>query len=83
MTHRRSVFVLGLMLAASPVAASGRAPGPMPSPTDGVGARYCLHVEAALGSRLETVQCWTRAEWAEQDVNVDQEWAKEGVAVRR
>ena len=41
-----------------------------------------LHaVEAATGSRIETMQCWTRAEWADQGVNVDHDWAKEGVGV--
>ena len=45
------------------------------------GARYCLRVEAALGTRLETVQCWTREEWADMEVDVDAEWAKEGVRV--
>ena len=29
----------------------------------------------------ETVQCWTRAEWLDQDVDIDKEWAKEGVSV--
>jgi hypothetical protein len=42
-----------------------------------------MHVEPVTGSLVETVQCWTRAEWAEQDVDVDREWAKEGVAVLR
>ena len=44
-------------------------------------ALYCLRVEAATGTRLETVQCWTRDEWAENEVDVDKDWAKEGVAV--
>ena len=30
---------------------------------------------------VQTVQCWTRDEWAEQGVDVDKEWAKEGVGV--
>jgi hypothetical protein len=32
-------------------------------------------------SLLETVLCWTRAEWAEQGVDVDKDWATEGVAI--
>jgi uncharacterized protein YjhX (UPF0386 family) len=38
-----------------------------------------MHIEAITGSRLELVKCWTRQEWAEQGVDVDQDWAKEGV----
>jgi hypothetical protein len=33
------------------------------------------------GNVAEPVVCWTRGEWAEQGVDVDKEWAKEGVAV--
>jgi len=40
-----------------------------------------MRIEAITGSRMEQVRCWTRAEWAEQDVDVDQEWAKDGVRV--
>lgn len=44
-------------------------------------ARYCLKIEAVTGTRLERVRCHTRAEWAELDVDVDAEWAREGVRV--
>jgi uncharacterized protein YjhX (UPF0386 family) len=40
-----------------------------------------MRIEAIIGSRIEEIRCWTRAEWAEQDVDVDAEWAKEGVRV--
>ena len=51
------------------------------APAAGPDARYCLRVEAATGTRLETVQCWTREEWAALEVDVDREWAREGVRV--
>jgi hypothetical protein len=55
---------------------------PMGSAPPGTPAtRYCLHVGPVTGSLVETVQCWTREEWAAQDVDVDQEWAKNGVGV--
>ena len=41
--------------------------------------RYCLRVAALTGSNVETVQCWTRAEWADQGVDVDQAWLKDGI----
>jgi hypothetical protein len=42
-----------------------------------------MRVEPIVGSNVETVQCWTRAEWLEQGVDVDKWWAKEGVTVVR
>jgi hypothetical protein len=73
-----------LLAAASPLAASAPEPDVMPpAPTDSPGARYCLRVEPVTGTRIEFVRCWTRQEWAEQEVDVDKEWPKEGVAVLR
>ena len=66
-----------LAAAMATVAAQEAAGAPQASPD----ALYCLRVEAVTGTRLETVQCWTRAEWAENEVDVDKDWAKEGVAV--
>jgi hypothetical protein len=40
-----------------------------------------MHLEPFTGSLIETTRCWTRAQWAEQGVDVDKEWSKEGVAV--
>ena len=54
---------------------------PQAAPAAPPEAKYCLRVEPHTGSRLETIECWTREEWAAADVDVDQEWAKEGVRV--
>ncbi|HEX6661035.1 MAG TPA: hypothetical protein VF067_04105 [Sphingomicrobium sp.] len=43
--------------------------------------RYCLRVDPNTGSRMETIQCRTREEWALLEVDVDQEWAENGVRV--
>jgi len=40
-----------------------------------------MRIEAVTGTRIERVRCWTRAEWAEQDVDVDKDWDREGVAI--
>jgi uncharacterized protein YjhX (UPF0386 family) len=40
-----------------------------------------MKIEAVTGTRLERVECWTRQEWADQGVDVDHDWPKEGVAV--
>lgn len=74
------IFVLSATFAAAPAAAAqdGSDAAAPPAPP---AARYCLRVEPQTGSRIESVECWTRAEWADADVDVDKEWAKEGVRV--
>lgn len=57
-------------------------PSVTPSTNDPATTRYCLRVEAPTGSLIETVKCWTRAQWSEQGVDVDKEWPREGVAIR-
>ena len=51
------------------------------APAAGPEARYCLRVEPVTGTLVERVRCWTRGQWVEQGVDVDKEWAKEGVSV--
>ena len=71
---------LGLIVATSPLPAQ---PEVMP-PTAPAGTpttKYCMRIEAVTGTRIETVECWTREQWAEQGVDVDKDWPKEGVAV--
>ena len=55
------------------------------------GTQYCLRVGPYTGTRLETVQCWTRQQWAGQCINdgwtnqcvdVDKEWAENGVRIQ-
>jgi hypothetical protein len=51
------------------------------APAAGPDARYCLRVEPVTGTRVERIRCWTRERWAELGVDVDKEWAREGVRV--
>lgn len=67
------------LLAAAPAVAYD--PAMSPSASDSAWTRYCMKVEPITGSRVETVECWTRAEWAEQGVDLDKDWAKEGVSI--
>lgn len=55
-----------------------RREGAPPAPDS---ALYCLRIEAVTGTRLEEVKCLTRQQWAELEVDLDAEWAKEGVRV--
>lgn len=78
MAHK--ALILGLILAAAPgSAATFDASPPVAAPPGGPGTLYCLHVDPITGSNVQTVQCWTRDEWAYQGVDVDKEWAKNGV----
>ena len=72
-----SILVVGTPALAQPLPADPRAGAPAAGP----GARYCMRVEAATGSRIERVMCWTRQEWFEQGVDVDEDWPREGVSV--
>ncbi|HEU5482347.1 MAG TPA: hypothetical protein VFU80_04550 [Sphingomicrobium sp.] len=82
MAHKDLLIALGMIVAASPASAGIQDPVLATGAPEGTqDTKYCMRIEAALGSRLEEVKCWTREEWAENEVDVDKEWAKEGVAV--
>jgi hypothetical protein len=83
MPYRKLAVALSLIVvAALPVLAhpEERNPG-IGAPAAGPNARYCLKVEPMTGSRIESVRCWTREEWTELGVDIDKDWAKEGVRV--
>lgn len=81
MAYETLAVALGMIFATSAFASPNPQPRPSTAPPGTAETRYCMRIEAITGSRIETVRCWTRAEWAEQDVDVDQEWAREGVRV--
>lgn len=83
MTSKILPITFAVIVAVLPISAASAMPMPTGSAPDaGPLARYCLRVEAVTGTRLETVQCWTREQWADLGVDVDKDWAKEGVAVK-
>jgi hypothetical protein len=86
MAHKRLILALSLIVTASPVLASQMEPAAdgtpvSAAPAGGPDTRYCMRVEPQTGSRLESIECWTREEWAAGGVDVDHDWAKEGVRV--
>jgi len=83
MPHIKSVLASGLIVAlASPLPAlPAERPAGMGAPAAGPHALYCLRVEPPTGSRLESVRCWTRREWTQVGVDIDKDWAKEGVRI--
>lgn len=58
---------------------TGPNPAPAAAPQGTPETRYCLRVDPLVGSRVETIQCKTRDEWAALEIDVDQEWAENGV----
>ena len=80
MAYKQLALTLAVIGLASPLSAAIQDPTPTTAAPAGTAAtKYCMHIEAITGSRLEKLKCWTREEWAEQDVDIDREWAKEGV----
>jgi hypothetical protein len=81
MALKTLVAAFGMIVVASPLAAvqPESAPDQM-APQAGPDAKYCLRVELT-GNVIEPVRCWTREKWADQGVDVDKEWPKEGVKV--
>ena len=86
MARKELIFALGFIVAAAPaplaaqpdtqpivLAASGTAPAAPPD------ARYCMKVDPITGRLAETIECWTRDQWADQGGDVDKEWARNGV----
>ena len=71
----------GLILALSLLAANQPMPPMTPAPPGTPETRYCLRVDPLIGSRIETIQCKTRDDWAMLGLDVDQEWAENGVKV--
>ena len=80
MAHKILIVAIGMLAAAAPVSASQpELQSAQLAPAGTPETLYCMHIEAVTGTRLEEVKCWTRAEWAEQGVDVDHDWAKEGI----
>ena len=45
------------------------------------GALYCLKMEPITGTRIGSLLCWTRQQWADNDIDLDKAWAEDGVEV--
>jgi hypothetical protein len=79
MALRTPLLALGIAAAAPALAETPVTGGGVPPGTEET--RYCMRVAAFTGSRVERIRCWTREQWAEQGVDLDRDWAKEGVRV--
>lgn len=80
MAYKEVILALGLVAVAAPLSASIQDQAPAIGAPEGTpDTKYCMHIEAVTGSRIEKLKCWTREEWAEHDVDLDKDWPKEGV----
>jgi hypothetical protein len=79
MTRTELIVPLTLMVAALSLPTAN--PATTGAPAGAANTRYCLRVDPITGSRMETIQCRTREEWSALDVDVDQEWAENGVRI--
>ena len=82
MAHPAWIIAVGIVAVASHALATNARPSPMAeAPAGTTQTRYCMRNDPLTGSLVQTVQCWTREEWAEQGVDIDREWLKNGVNV--
>ena len=80
MAPTKLLLALSVIAAAAPVSAATEAgTRTTTAPAGTPETRYCMRIEAMTGTLIELVKCWTREQWAEQGVDVDREWAREGV----
>ena len=79
MAHR--YLIAALALVAAPAFASVHDNPAGDTPVESANGKFCLKVEPNTGSKVETIQCMTREEWVAQGVDLDREWAKEGVVL--
>ena len=77
MASPKWLFALTLVAAAAPAAAAVE---DRMAPAGTADTRYCMKIETT-GNVVQRVKCWTREQWAEQGVDVDKDWPREGVRV--
>lgn len=81
MALKLTIAALAIVAAASSAGATYPEPDTTAgAPAAGPDAKYCMRI-SITGSRVDIVRCWTREEWAAQEVDVDKEWAENGVRV--
>ena len=71
MAHVKLLLTLSVLVAAPSLA--------QPAPPGTAQTKYCMRVGSITGSNIERIYCWTRDQWAEQGVDVDAEWPREGI----
>ena len=73
MPYITKLALLSLIFTAAPAAAADPAKNQTAAQDR---TKYCIEVEASTGSRINKMECRTKAEWAQLGVDVDQVLAK-------
>jgi hypothetical protein len=75
MTRTLIIAALTALVATSPAAAADRKSAPDKenriATEKGKQTKYCLAYEKTTGSRIERTECRTKAEWAEEGIDLD------------
>jgi len=69
MPYITKLALLSLILAAAPAAAADPAKSTTAAQDQ---TKYCIEMEASTGSRINKMECRTKAEWAQLGVDVDE-----------
>ncbi|HUP68132.1 MAG TPA: hypothetical protein VM145_07975 [Sphingomicrobium sp.] len=72
-------LAFGLLVTASPASATLVMTQAVPAAAPN--ALYCLRMEPITGTRIGSIECRTRDDWAALEVDLDEEWAENGVRV--
>ena len=81
MACKTLILALSIVAAASPVAA-GETDAPREgAPEASADSKYCLRMEPITGTRIGGIRCETREEWARLELDIDEEWPREGVRI--
>lgn len=80
MALKQFAVALCIIATSAPAAASLNEPRAAPPGTEAT--QYCLRVEKTVGNLLERVECFTRVQWADQGIDVDEAWADAGVRIQ-
>lgn len=74
MALKAAILILTLASASAANAQSDEA-----APSGTADTRYCMKIEPTTGTLVSRTVCWTREQWANQGVDVDMDWAENGV----
>jgi hypothetical protein len=73
---RTTISIIAFSIAATAGFSVPAAATDKPAPSQAREVKYCMAPEALTGSRMRTVQCLTKAEWAARGVDIDEQRRK-------
>lgn len=77
----KELFLAFALMGPATTALASQQPSGEGAPPAPETALYCLKMEPITGTRIGSILCWTKQEWADNDVDLDEAWAEDGVKV--